>query len=223
MWCSFLDNWWKEAVEWRSPHTFIMDGDIKKAYDFTSHKAFAEAARSKGMDEVLILAWLREWRRMRSICRLDAETTSGEVKRTRSLPLGDPAAPMLFNLILDTLATGVEALTDLNKHSAWVNHIVFAGNYWLVATSAKLLKQMTEKWLDLMAEYGWETPVADLAWCSTVKDNEITQFKIRGEKALRTAAAFGFKVLGTMLTFDNKFDVDIKYRLSRANNAFYVN
>ena len=41
---------------------------------------------------------------MKSIFRLDAETKSGEVPRTRSLPQGDPAAPMLFNLVLDTLA-----------------------------------------------------------------------------------------------------------------------
>ena len=87
-----------------SPHVYIMDGDIKKAYDFTSHRAFAKAAGKKGMDEILILAWLREWRRMKSIFRLDAETKSGEVPRTRSLPQGDPAAPMLFNLVLDTLA-----------------------------------------------------------------------------------------------------------------------
>ena len=49
-------------MEWRSPHVYVMDGDIKKAYDYTSHKVFAEAARSRGMGEVLILAWLREWR-----------------------------------------------------------------------------------------------------------------------------------------------------------------
>ena len=81
-----------------------MDGDIKKAYDFVSHKAFVEAAVEKGLDEVLILAWLREWRNMKSIFRLDKETTSEEIPRTRSLPQGDPAAPMIFNLILDTLA-----------------------------------------------------------------------------------------------------------------------
>ena len=95
----------EKAVEWRNPHVYVMDGDIKKAYDFTSHKAFAEAARSRGMEEVLVLAWLREWRRMKSIFRPDAETTSGKVTRARSLPQGDPAAPMLFNLILDTIAT----------------------------------------------------------------------------------------------------------------------
>ena len=35
----------EKAVEWRAPHLFVMDGDIKKACDFVSHKAFAEAAR----------------------------------------------------------------------------------------------------------------------------------------------------------------------------------
>ena len=95
----------ENAVEWRTPPISVKDGDTKKAYDFTSHKAFAEAARSRGMDEVLILAWLREWRRMTGVFRLDTETTSDKVTRTRSLPQGDPAAPMLFNLILDTLAT----------------------------------------------------------------------------------------------------------------------
>ncbi len=40
---------------------------------------------------------------------------------------------------------------------------------------------------------------------------------------MRTAAAVGFKVPGTMLTFDNKFDVELEYRLIRANNAFIAN
>ncbi len=41
-----------------APH--LRDGrGIKKAYDYASHGAFAESAREKGMDEILILAWLR--------------------------------------------------------------------------------------------------------------------------------------------------------------------
>ncbi len=123
---------------------------------------------------------------MRSVFRLDSETTSAEVKRTRSLPQGDPAAPMLFNLILGTLATRFAALAVENgwgkrlQDGTWVNIILFTDNYWLVATNARMLKKMTEKWLDLMSEYGWETPVADLTWCSTLMDNDVAQFKIRG-------------------------------------------
>ncbi len=93
----------------------MMDGDTKKAYDYASHKAFAESAREKGMDEIFILAWLRERRSMKSIFRLGAETTSEEIERARSLPQGDPAVPMLFNTVLDTLAVRFEKLALTNK------------------------------------------------------------------------------------------------------------
>ena len=46
----------EKAVEWRAPDLYVMDGDIKKAYDFVSHKAFAEAAREEGISEILIQA-----------------------------------------------------------------------------------------------------------------------------------------------------------------------
>ncbi len=94
----------EKAVEWQAPQVFIMDGDIKKAYDYASHTAFAEAARSRGMHEVLTHAWLRGWRRTTSVFRLDSQTTSAEAARTRSFPQGDPAAPIIFNLVLDTIA-----------------------------------------------------------------------------------------------------------------------
>ena len=67
---------------------------------------------------------------------------------------------------------------------------------------------MSETWFALLAEYGWETPVEDLAWCTTLEDNEAAQFEVRGKKTQRTAAQVGFKVLCTMLTLDNKMDVD---------------
>ncbi len=46
----------EKALEWKAPEVYIMDGDIKEAYDYASHVLFAEAARSRGMHEVLILA-----------------------------------------------------------------------------------------------------------------------------------------------------------------------
>ncbi len=44
------------------PSALSHGGDIKKAYDLVSQKAFAEAARENGMSEILVLAWLREWK-----------------------------------------------------------------------------------------------------------------------------------------------------------------
>jgi hypothetical protein len=83
----------EKAVEWKAPEVYIMDGDIKKAYDYASHALFAEAARSRGMHEVLIHAWLREWRNMKSEFKLDSQTTSKEVERTRSFPQATPPHP----------------------------------------------------------------------------------------------------------------------------------
>ena len=79
------------------------------------------------------MAWLREWRSMKSIFRLDAETTSGEIERTRSLPQGDPAAPNLFNNTLDILAvhTRVQA-KKVGKQlvdGTWVDIILFRDNF----------------------------------------------------------------------------------------------
>ncbi len=105
---------------------------------------------------------------------------------------------MLFNLILDTLATRFVAHAVSNKwgtkleDGTWVSLILFADKYWLVATKAKMLKLMTVKWLDLMDEFGWETPVADLTWCSTVKDNERRQFKIMGGEGAANVGGGGF-------------------------------
>ncbi len=64
--------------------------------------------------------------------------------------------------------------------------------------------------------------MAGLTWCSTLMDDGVSQLEIRGHNTLRTSAAEGFKVLGTIVTFDIKYDLEIEHRLSRANTAFYA-
>ena len=105
---------------------------------------------------------------MTSIFRLDAETTSGGITRTRSLPQGDPSAPMIFNIILDTVAEKF-ITTARNKEwgmrlcdDSWVDLILFADNYWLAATLPQMLKAMTCEWLRLLGEVGWLTPAEEL-------------------------------------------------------------
>ena len=40
--------------------------------------------------------------------------------------------------------------------------------------------------------------------------------------ANRVAAKDGFRILGTIVTFDNKSDVELENRLSRADRAFWA-
>ena len=181
------------------------------------------------MHEVLIHAWLREWRNMKSEFKLDSQTTSKEVERTRSFPQGDPAAPMIFNLVLDTIAeTFVKTAMKKGwgkklQDGSWVNLIMFADNYWLVANDAHALRLMTCEWLRLLGDVGWETPAEDLTWCTTADDGISIDIVVDTKLIRRPKRGEGFKVPGTIITFDNNFDVEIENRLARANATFYAN
>ena len=51
----------------------------------------------------------------------------------------------------------------------------------------------------------------------------MAQIEICNERTRRAAAKDGFKVLGTFVTFDNKLDVELENRLSRADRALWAN
>ena len=130
-------------------------------------------------------------------------------------------------MILDTLAT---RFADIAKEKewglklldgSWIYLVTFADNYWLMATSAPMLQDMTRTWLALLAEYGWETPTPELTWCTTWEDENYARIDIKGEVVRRAKMKEGFKVLGTIITFDGRFDLELENRLTRANRAFY--
>ncbi len=68
----------------------------------------------------------------------------------------------------------------------------------------------------MLGDVGWEPPTADVAWCTTEKDAYKADMFFNDEITLRTDANVGLKVLGTMITFDNAFDVELENRLARA-------
>ncbi len=166
---------------------------------------------------------------MKSVFKPDSQTTSKEVERTRSFPQGDPAATMIFHLLLDTIAeTFIKTAIQKGwgkklQDGSWVNLIMFADNYWLVATSAQMLTLMTREWLSLLERVGWETPVEELSWCTTADDDSNLRIIVNDKLARRPKRGAGFKVLGTMVTFDNNFDVEIENRLARASATFSAN
>ena len=105
----------------------------------------------------------------------------------------------------------------------WVDIILFADNYWLVATDHKMLESMTKAWIHMLAKYGWETPTEELTWCTTQEDGEIAQIEINEKRTRRAEAKEGFKVLGAYVTFGNNNEVELENRLSRAHRAFWAN
>ena len=106
---------------------------------------------------------------------------------------------------------------------AWVDLILFADNYWLVATDHKMLGAMTVAWLRLLGDYGWETPMQELTWCTTAEDDGLPVVNIDKKETKRTMAQEGFKVLGIVVTFDNEFEVELEHRLTRSDRVFWAN
>ena len=95
-----------------------------------------------------------------------------------------------------------------------VSVILFADKYWLVATSANMLGEMTSAWLALLGEYGWEPPTLELTWCSKQADGYHASIKVNGDTTRRASGKEGFKALGTMVTLDDNFDVEIEDRIT---------
>ena len=71
-----------------------------------------------------------------------------------------------------------------------------------------------------MASLGWAVPAEDFCWGTTEEDNVVMNTKL-GEKVLkRVKRTEGFNVLGTVLTFDGKTNVEFSNRCDRAWAAF---
>eukprot|EP00974_Lingulodinium_polyedra_P026518 2558413-Lingulodinium_polyedra.AAC.1 len=85
----------EKALEWPGRmRLVVLDGDIRKAYDYCRHSQVLRGAEAASLPPVLVSAWIREIRNMSAVVLLDSRVRSRRVRRRRSLVQGDPAAPM---------------------------------------------------------------------------------------------------------------------------------
>ena len=181
------------------------------------------------MHDAITAAWLREVRRTSSEIKLDADTVTDGVFRSRSLFQGDPAAPTIFNCCLDSIAGpfhrmcqqkrwGVEVSTD-----CFFGIICFADNYWLLATSVEMLQAMTTEWMRRLKSGGFHTPHEGLTWCTSAPDAKVFHLTLDGKPVQRASRKVGFKALGVWITFNNRCEVEFAHRMEKAWRAFYAN
>eukprot|EP00959_Pyramimonas_sp_CCMP1952_P417000 8736408-Pyramimonas_sp.AAC.1 len=80
---------------------------------------------------------------------------------------------------------------------------------------------MTTAWLGIISEAGWSVPLDEVTWCSTASDEAPWSVEVGDRKLTRAKRGEGFKVLGTVLTFDNNAEVELQNRFARSWRAFY--
>ena len=101
--------------------------------------------------------------------------------------------------------------------------LVFADSFWLIGKSPTELEELTKLWQERMAALGWTVPADDFCWGTTLEDN--IDFKVKfGDKVLRKVKrTHGFNVLGTILVFDEKTNLEFNSRCDKAWAAFWAN
>ena len=162
----------EKSIEWQIP-IWVLDGDIKKAYDFARHSVILKALLSHRCPRILAAAMIREQRRMKVVLKL-ADQETEPISRNRALLQGDPSAPTVFNYTIDDLLTVFQAEAQrrqwgikLASHSGKTYYLAilcFADNYWLLSTSPTELRSMSVKWLQILRTHGWDTPVDELTF-----------------------------------------------------------
>ena len=201
------------------------DTAIFKAYDETSHVTFINAAVEKGVNKLLIAAWVREFRSMASSIKLGKLSTR-YVSRERSLIQGDPAAPYLFNASLDSAIVAFTLKCDEQGWGYLINEVnipilVFADNFWILSKSPSHLQDMFQCWLLILAERGWQVPVPECTWCTTASDDTEGEIvDMFGQVVKRASRSVGFKALGSWISFDNSSSKEIEYRIGQCWKAF---
>jgi len=213
----------ERAVEWQEP-LYLVDGDIEKAYDSTEHPVAVNSLVTAGVARPLVGAWFREIRNTKSIFILDNRVSSRTVSRTRSLIQGDPSAPGKFNVILDVSVC--EKFLHKAHQEGWgislddgqenLSLILFADNYWLIGKNPSETQAMTEFWLECLAAAGFRTPLEEISWMTTLQDDVPAGIIVRGEVLKRVSRAAGLKILGAMVTADNRNTVEVKQRVCKA-------
>ena len=105
--------------------------------------------------------------------------------------------------------------------SAYLHHLIFADNCWLFATSMNMLSRMIKALVDALTIFGWDMPLQEACWCTTLADNISGELNITGVTVKRELRAIGFKALGTRITLDGRCRVEIENRIDRSWAAFF--
>ena len=99
--------------------------------------------------------------------------------------------------------------------------VLFANNFWLLATCPKMLSEMLAVWMRLLHKCGWTAPVEDMVWCTTSPDDRNRQVSLSMSVVKRSDRSVGFKALCTMVIFDCSNEAEQNFSIQRAWRSFH--
>ena len=112
--------------------------------------------------------------------------------------------------------------------------LVFADNFWLLATSIRQLRSMCDKFMELLGKAGFGVDLAECCWSSTSKSNDAAALAMKNRwpellsqpsradtvTITRIARTDSFKALGCQISCSGDCTAEVQYRLARAWAVF---
>ena len=82
---------------------------------------------------------------------------------------------------------------------------------------------MITTWKDRIATVGWDVPLRDFCWGTTLEDSFEATIEVTGQMIRRVPRGEGFKALRTTITFDGRCNAEFRMRCGRAWAAYWAN
>ena len=200
----------EQANEWRIP-IFVMDCDVAVAFDHVSHHLIIDAVEALKIPPGLVAAWIREYKSSETHIKLDDKLTPG-IRRTRSVPQGDPCAANLFGAALDVPATAFckkcqqAEKWELPVDGKYMVLLLFADSCWLLAMSPAELRCMARAWNELLVCAGLRIAWKEAVCCTSAPDSLVANIQVED----------------TVITFDGHFVKELAEREVIAWRSFHA-
>ena len=158
--------------------------------------------------------------------KLDDIMTPG-IRRTRSVPQGEPCVADLFGAALDILATAFcerchKEKWELPMGEGYMGLLLFADDCWIIAMSPAELECMARAWNELLEKAGLRIAWEEAVWCSSAPGGLEATITVSDTVITRSSREQGFKALGAWITFDGHFVKEISEREIVAWRSFYA-
>ena len=194
--------------------------DIAKAFDSVSHKNILHALRFHNIDEAVIHAILREIRHKCMVFRLPDGSTTKPISQMRGVRQGGTISPIIFVLVMNFALHGL--LQDWNarglgltlQDNTSISAVIFADDALLLAANWEDMQTMVSEFAAALRIHGLE--IQGNKCCSMCNEYSAPGALTLGEHSIESVdGTTGFVFLGTCLTLDGSFAVEVRDRIAK--------